>query len=71
MKSLYVSVCSFRGICASDRIIKAKISELFSPLADAYEKVYEMQKSCERLKKARKEEFFGLRDYYRYCFTIL
>ena len=61
---------SFRGICASDSVIKAKISELFRPLALAYEKVYELQKGCERLAKARKEEFFGLRDYYRYHFKL-
>ena len=54
----------FRDICSSDTNIQSIITPLFKILADAYVKVYDEQKSA--LAKYNKEEFFGLRDFYRY-----
>ena len=60
----------FSGICNCSQIIKGQITTLLMPLAESYLKVYEMQKQCIKLKQYKKEEFFGLRDFYRYTAII-
>ena len=61
----FVVILCHRGICNSNQFIKRTISQLFPHLAEAYSNIYKEQRNCENLKKSKKEEFFGLRDYYR------
>jgi len=42
------------------------ITPLLKPLAEAYFKLYNAQKNTHILIKHRKEEFFGMRDFYRF-----
>ena len=56
----------FSDICSCSQNIKGQITTLLRPLAESYLKVYERQKQCDKLKQHKKEEFFGLRDFYRY-----
>jgi len=37
-----------------------------SPLVAAYVDLYNRQKNLKRLQEGKKDEFFGLRDFYRY-----
>ena len=46
--------------------MKALILPLISPLAAGYAELYREQKHFATLKKCGKEEFFGLRDFYRF-----
>ena len=55
----------FRGICASDTHIQNRIASIIGNLAEGYKALYDCQKKSRTLKKAKKEEFFGLRDFYR------
>ncbi|XP_057290514.1 E3 ubiquitin-protein ligase rnf213-alpha-like isoform X3 [Hydractinia symbiolongicarpus] len=57
-------ISTAKDICGSDPRVKHLISTLLEPLAESYLKIYEDQKECEKLKKYKKEEFFGLRDFY-------
>ncbi|PFX19443.1 E3 ubiquitin-protein ligase RNF213 [Stylophora pistillata] len=52
------------GICSTDKMVKALIQPLISPLAAGYAALYKEQKSFVTLKECGKEEFFGLRDFY-------
>ena len=45
--------------------MKHLIQSLISPLAEGYAELYKEQKNFVTLKKCGKEEFFGLRDFYR------
>ena len=54
-----------RGICSTDKQVKHRIQSLISPLADGYAELYKKQKHFATLEKCGKEEFFGLRDFYR------
>ena len=45
--------------------MKHLIQSLISPLADGYAELYKEQRNFATLKKCGKEEFFGLRDFYR------
>lgn len=54
-----------RGICSTDEIIQDLVAPLLRSLAEGYSKLYEDQKDFETLKKYGKDEFFGLRDFYR------
>ena len=36
-----------------------------NPLAQGYSELYDRQKRSEALRESKKEEFFGLRDFYR------
>ena len=45
--------------------MKHLIQSLISPLADGYAELYREQRNFATLKKCGKEEFFGLRDFYR------
>ena len=47
-------------------MVKALILPLISPLAAGYAQLYEEQKHFATLKECGKEEFFGLRDFYRF-----
>ena len=50
------------------------IEPLISPIVRGYTELYSKQKSLQRLKDGKKDEFFGLRDFYRCecfeCFDI-
>ena len=46
--------------------MKHLIQSLISPLAEGYAELYKEQKHFATLKKCDKEEFFGLRDFYRF-----
>ena len=52
----------------------ALIEPLISPIVRGYTELYSKQKSLRRLKDGKKDEFFGLRDFYRCecfeCFNI-
>ena len=41
------------------------VEPLMEPLALGYEKLYKRQRKSEALIKSKKDEFFGLRDFYR------
>ena len=41
------------------------VEPLMEPLARGYEKLYKNQRKSEALIKSKKDEFFGLRDFYR------
>lgn len=48
------------------------IEPLISPIVHGYSELYSKQKELEKLKDGKKDEFFGLRDFYRYeCFDFL
>lgn len=55
-----------RGICSN--LEKDDVREYLDPimddLADAYLRILEKQ-------KGKRKEFFGLRDFYRYCSLLL
>ncbi|XP_066918681.1 E3 ubiquitin-protein ligase rnf213-alpha-like [Clytia hemisphaerica] len=51
-------------ICSSNERIRDKIKFLLKPLSEAFYKLYNMQKENPTLIKHRKEEFFGMRDFY-------
>ena len=42
------------------------IEPLISPIVRGYTELYERQKHQQKLKDGKKDEFFGLRDFYRY-----
>ncbi|XP_065678772.1 E3 ubiquitin-protein ligase rnf213-alpha isoform X3 [Hydra vulgaris] len=63
-----------RNICLNDKYVYGMIASLFEPLTKGYLEVYEKQNYCDIIKKYRKEEFFGLRDFYSllkliFCFA--
>ena len=41
------------------------VEPLMKPLARGYERLYKSQRNSEALVKSKKDEFFGLRDFYR------
>ena len=51
--------------------MKHLIQSLISPLAEGYAELYKKQKNFATLKKCGKEEFFGLRDFYRYNIIVI
>lgn len=55
----------YRGICGGDSDIMALLENLIPPLVTAYRDLYQRQKNIERLQHGKKDEFFGLRDFYR------
>ena len=55
----------FRGICGGDADIMLLVEHLIPPLVSSYVELYNMQKNLKRLKDGKKDEFFGLRDFYR------
>jgi len=56
---------TYRDICASSKRIQGKIETLLQELSEGYMDVYKKQRESESLKEFKKEEFFGLRDFYR------
>ena len=42
-----------------------RLEHLITPLVAAYRDLYQRQKMVARLKHGKKDEFFGLRDFYR------
>lgn len=55
----------FRGICSTDQHIQSFVAPLMNPLARGYEELYATQRRSETLQESKKDEFFGLRDFYR------
>ena len=48
------------------------IEPLISPIVRGYTELYNKQKNQKKLQDGKKDEFFGLRDFYRYeCFYLL
>ena len=41
------------------------VEPLMEPLARGYEELYQSQRKSNALVKSKKDEFFGLRDFYR------
>ena len=54
-----------RGICATDVRVQNFVAPLMNRLAQGYSELYARQKRSEALRESKKEEFFGLRDFYR------
>ena len=54
-----------RGICSTDPRIKSLVEPLIRPLAHVYKELYKTQSTIITLKENKKDEFFGLRDFYR------
>lgn len=44
------------------------IEPLISPIVRGYTDLYNQQKNLKKLQDGKKDEFFGLRDFYRYEF---
>ena len=44
------------------------VTPLMNPLALGYKELYDTQKNSDALRESKKDEFFGLRDFYRYKF---
>ena len=65
LECLLFDIC--RGICSTDAQVKLAIQTLISPLAEGYAELYREQKKFPTLQKCGKEEFFGLRDFYRWA----
>ena len=63
---LFVIPSKNSEICSSDPKIRQMITPLLKPLSEAFHDLYNMQKSTPILIKHRKEEFFGMRDFYRW-----
>ncbi|XP_068694638.1 E3 ubiquitin-protein ligase rnf213-alpha-like [Montipora foliosa] len=57
-------VDSAMGICSTDERVKSFVEPLMDSLALGYEKLYERQRKSEALRESKKDEFFGLRDFY-------
>ena len=55
----------YRGICGGDSDIMPWLENLIPPLVTAYRDLYQRQKNIARLQHGKKDEFFGLRDFYR------
>ena len=66
--NLLFDIC--RGICSTDPQVKLVIQTLISPLAEGYAELYREQKNFPTLEECDKEEFFGLRDFYRYAIRV-
>ena len=58
-----------RGICSTDEHVKSLVMPLIKPLAAGYKDLYKAQRGNEKLKESKKDEFFGLRDFYRFEFA--
>lgn len=54
-----------RGICASNVKELRRIERTIQQLAKGYYELHAAQAHSETLMEAKKEEFFGLRDFYR------
>ena len=54
-----------RGICATDERVQSFVAPLMNPLAQGYSELYDGQRRSEALRESKKDEFFGLRDFYR------
>ena len=59
------SLFFFRDICGSEKHIQGKLLALLHQLSKGYTNIYEVQRKSESLQQFKKEEFFGLRDFYR------
>ncbi|XP_048586969.1 E3 ubiquitin-protein ligase rnf213-alpha-like isoform X2 [Nematostella vectensis] len=57
-------VDSARGICAEDPTVQRLIAPLLEDLAAGYSKLYRHQKGFKSLLESKRDEFFGLRDFY-------
>ncbi|KAK3715936.1 hypothetical protein QZH41_016501 [Actinostola sp. cb2023] len=55
---------SAMGICASDEDVQERVAPIIPALAKAYSQLYDDQKELHVLKESKKDEFFGLRDFY-------
>ena len=56
----------FSGICSGDEDIQSHLERIIRRLCKGYFDLYKRQSKSETLKNAQKDEFFGLRDFYRY-----
>ena len=54
-----------RGICATDERVQSFVAELMEQLAQGYSELYDRQRQSEVLRRSEKQEFFGLRDFFR------
>ena len=43
------------------------MAPLMNPLAFGYKELYDSQRESVTLQESKKDEFFGLRDFYRYA----
>ena len=60
----------FRGICAGNKYIQESLDPIIKKLCKGYSDLYKQQSKSETLKNAQKDEFFGLRDFYRLKFRV-
>ena len=59
-----------RGICSGNQDIQSRLNSYISRLCKGYLNLYEKQSESKTLKNAQKDEFFGLRDFYRLELTF-
>ncbi|XP_078381354.1 E3 ubiquitin-protein ligase rnf213-alpha-like isoform X3 [Oculina patagonica] len=55
---------SAMGICSTDKRIQSFVAPLMNPLAMGYKELYDTQRQSKTLQESKKDEFFGLRDFY-------
>ena len=60
----------FRGICSGNEDIQRRLQGTIRNLCMGYFELYEKQSKSKTLKNAQKDEFFGLRDFYRLELSI-
>ena len=53
------------GICSGDQGIQSRLTLHIKRLCKGYLDLYKKQSKSNTLKSAQKDEFFGLRDFYR------
>ena len=58
-------VLHFRGICSGKEAILRRLEETIWRLCKGYFELYKQQSESQTLQNAQKDEFFGLRDFYR------
>ena len=55
----------FSGICSGNEDIKSRLERIIEKLCKGYSRLYKQQSKSKTLENAQKDEFFGLRDFYR------
>ncbi len=60
-----ICVLIFSGICSGKKDIQPGLEAIIRKLCKGYFDLYKQQSNSETLQNAQKDEFFGLRDFYR------
>ena len=67
---MFLFHCIFSGICSGNEDIQNGLKGTIQMLSKGYSDLYKQQTESQTLKNAQKDEFFGLRDFYRFNFFL-